>query len=127
MNNVIETTRENVEKAQKAYRDLYDDAAGWEKGIMDKYLGGEVIKEGSFLAIRKLREAYEALNLSVQKYSEALTTLAESRKNLIAQQEESIETTSLEIEVFKDLYTSIFKLKGISDDYTNVLNANVKI
>lgn len=130
MNSVVETTRANVEKAQKAYRDLYASQKDYVQGVWNTYFNGSLnggwgyeIYEGFY----KLKKSYGELTLELEKYKEALKTLEESRGKLIQQQEESIDTTRLEIKAYEDLYSSIFKLKGVSDDYTNVLNANVKI
>lgn len=130
MNSVVETTRANVEKAQKAYRDLYASQKDYVQDVWNTYFNGSLyggwgyeIYEGFY----KLKKSYGELTLELEKYKEALKTLEESRGKLIQQQEESIDTTRLEIKAYEDLYSSIFKLKGVSDDYTNVLNANVKI
>ena len=130
MNSVVETTRANVEKAQKAYRDLYASQKDYVQNVWNTYFNGSLyggwgdeIYEGFY----KLKKSYGELTLELEKYKEALKTLEESRGKLIQQQEESIDTTRLEIKAYEDLYSSIFKLKGVSDDYTNVLNANVKI
>lgn len=130
MNSVIETTRTNVEKAQRAYWDLYASQKDYVQEVWNTYFNGSLyggwgreIYEGFY----KLKKSYGELTLELEKYKEALKTLEESRGKLIQQQEESIDTTRLEIKAYEDLYSSIFKLKGVSDDYTNVLNANVKI